>query len=430
MKKINNNTGFPSPKDGISRRAFVKYSGAAATALSPFVPMLNLEAQETAAPKRIIFFNTFNGTIADEYFPNATGRDFSLKRVLEPLQDFRDRMTILGNVNMDPAPGGAHTGQGMLLTNTIPNDARQGQGISVDQFIASRIGGQTPFNSVYLGNVVQGGSGGVYYRGASDEIDVEDSPYRSYDRLFGNLSGDFAAQRLADRRRSVIDGVLSELNSFRSTLPSDDQQLIDLHLDSLRTLEEELASEISCTPPILEAGIDTSAVANMPQTSRLNNQIAVAALRCGLTRVIGMPFLRPVRNHALTFLGQSDGLHDISHDGVANSTEKYITIQRWYSEQLADLCQRLAAVPEGSGSMLDNTLVVWSNPLRSSHTKTNLPITMIGGSWYFNSGQYQRYSSEPHGKWLVSLCHAMGLDDVTTFGERDSSRGPLSGITV
>lgn len=414
----------------LSRRAFLKQSSAAAALLSPFVPILNAEAQEAEVPKRIIFFNTFNGTIADEYFPDDEGRDFQLKRVLNPLQEFRDRMTILGNVNMDPAPGGAHTGQGMLLTNTIPNDDRQGQGISVDQYIASRIGEQNPFSSVYLGNVVQGGSGGVYYRGASDEISVEDNAYRSFDRLFGNVGGDSGAQRLADRRSSMIDGVLSDLNRFRSTLPSDDQRLVDLHLDSLRTLEKELTSEVACAAPDLQGGVDTSEVANMPQTSILNNQLAVSALRCGLTRVIGMPFLRPVRNHALTFLGQNDGLHDISHDGVANSTEKYIAIQRWYSEQLADLCQRLAAVPEGSGSMLDNTLIVWSNPLRSSHTKTNLPITMIGGSWYFNSGQYQRYSSEPHGKWLVSLCHAMGLDDVSTFGERDSSRGPLSGITV
>lgn len=413
----------------LSRRAFLKHSSAAAAVLSPFIPTLNLEAQEASIPKRIIFFNTFNGTIADEYFPDNDGRDFSLKRILSPLEDFRERMTILGNLNMDPAPGGAHTGQGMLLTNTIPNDARQGQGVSVDQLIASQIGGQTPFNSVYLGNVVQGGSGGVYWRGASDEIDVEDDPYSSFNRLFGSLGGDSAAQRLTDRRRSVIDGVLSELNSFRSTLPSDDQQLVDLHLDSLRSLEEELASEISCAPPTLETGIDTSEVANMPQTSMLNNQIAVSALSCGLTRVIGMPFLRPVRNHTLTFLGQSDGLHDISHDGVANSTEKYIEIQRWYSEQLADLCQRLAAVPEGDGNMLDNTLVVWSNPLRSSHTKTNLPITMIGGSWYFDTGQYRRYSSEPHGKWLVSLCNAMGVN-VSTFGESDSSQGPLSGITI
>lgn len=412
----------------LSRRAFLKYSGAAAATLSPFVPVLNLEAQEASVDKRIIFFNTFNGTIADEYFPDDTGRDFTLKRILSPLEDFRDRMTILGNLDMDPAPRGAHTGQGMLLTNTIPNDDRQGQGVSVDQFLANQIGGDNPFSSIYLGNEVQGGSGGVYWRGASDEISVEDNPYRSFDRLFGGGAIDSSAQQLQARRGSVIDSVLGSLNDFRSTLPQDDRLLVDLHLDSLRTLEGELNSEIACSSPQLDQGVNIG-VDNMPAIARINNQIAVSALGCGLTRVIGMPFLRPVRNHALRFLGLSDGLHDISHDGVSNSTEKYITIQRWYSEQLADLCQRLAAVPEGSGNMLDNTLIVWSNPLRSSHTKTNLPITMIGGGWHFDTGQYRRYSNEPHGKWLVSLCHAMGVN-VDTFGEPDTSRGPLSGITL
>ena len=82
--------------------------------------------------------------------------------------------------------------------------------------------------------------------------------------------------------------------------------------------------------------------------------------------------------------------------------------------------------------MLDNTLVVWSNPLSRSnnHTKENLPIVMIGGGWHFDLGQYVRYSrDEPHGKWLVSLCQAMGVD-VNNFGRSETSDGPLSGITI
>ena len=351
MKKILNNNG------SFSRRAFLKHSSAAAAVLSPFVPVLNLEAQEAQIPKRIIFFNTFNGTVPNEYFPDNDGRDFRLKEVLEPLEGFRDRMTILGNVNMDPAPSGAHTGHGMILTNTLPDDDRKGQDISVDQYIARRIGDQTPFDSAYLGNVSQGRDGSVYYRGRRDEVLAEDNPYRSFDRLFGNVGGNAGAQRLSDRRRSVIDGVLGDLNSFRSTLPSDDQQLLDLHLDSLRSLEQELSNEVTCASPELQGGINTGDVGNMPEISGLNNQIAVSALRCGLTRVVAMPFLRPVRNHTLTFLGQRDGLHDISHDGVSNSTEKYTAIQRWYAEQMNDLCRSLAAVPEGNGNMLDNTLL-------------------------------------------------------------------------
>ena len=427
MNKKPQNTG------SFSRRAFLKYSSAAATALTPFVPLLNLEAQTSQIPRRIIFFNTFNGTIVDEFFPDDTGRNFELKRVLEPLQTFRDRMTILGEVDMDPAPGGAHTGQGMLLTNTIPDGDRLGRGISVDQFIANQIGDETPFASVHLGNVTQGGgNASVYYRGDRDAIPAEDDPYRSFDRLFDGSSGNGAASPAAIRRASVIDGVLDDLNAFRGTLAADDQQLIDLHLDSLRSLEMELSSNIVCNPPNLEQGVETDEISDMPATSRLNNQIAVAALSCGLTRVIGMPFLRPIRNHRLGFLGIDDGLHDISHNGVSNSREKYITIQRWYAEQLNDLCERLDAVPEGGGTMLDNTLVIHSNPLSrgDNHRKTNLPILMIGGEWYFDAGQYRQFNGEPHGKWLVSLCHAMGLTNVSNFGRNETSNGPLSGITI
>ena len=192
-------------KSLLSRRAFLKYSGAGAAALAPFVPTLNLHAQEDNVPKRVIFFNTFNGTVVEEFFPNNAGRNFQLKKVLEPMQDFKNRMTILGNVDMDPAPGGAHTGQGLLLTNTTPNDQREGQGISVDQVIANGIGADTPFDSIHLGNVTQGGgSASVYWRGASDAIPAEDNPYRSFERLFGHSNGG-TAQLLAQRRGSVID---------------------------------------------------------------------------------------------------------------------------------------------------------------------------------------------------------------------------------
>ena len=76
----------------LSRRAFLKRGSAAALALSPFIPTLNLEAQESGVPKRIIFFNTFNGTIPNEFFPDDAGRDFQLKQILDPLQEFRDQM--------------------------------------------------------------------------------------------------------------------------------------------------------------------------------------------------------------------------------------------------------------------------------------------------------------------------------------------------
>lgn len=411
----------------LSRRAFLKSCSATAVALSPFVPVLNLEAAEVGTPKRIIFVVTHNGTAVNEFFPDEAGRDFRLKRVLEPLQPFRDRMTILGNVNMDPAPSGAHTGQGMLLTNTITDGNRIGMGISVDQFIASQISADTPFGSVLLGNNSHA-NGELWLRGARDTIPAENNPYRSFDRLF---TGDQNGMEIAQRRGSVIDGVLADLNAFRSKLPSDDQQLIDLHLDSLRSLERSLSSDLVCAAPELLQGIDSGRTELMPEISALNNQIAVAAMSCGLTRVIGMPFLRPVGDYVLSFLGINDGIHTISHNGVADSPEKFTVINQWFSSQVADLCKRLEETPEGEGSMLDNTLVVMSNPLSDGarHSKENLPIAMIGGDWHFDTGQYMQYSGEPHGKWLVSLCQAMGVD-VSTFGETDTSQGPLPGITL
>ncbi len=413
----------------ISRRSLFKFGGAAAVVgLSPFVPLLRSDAEVTEAPKRIIFMVSHNGVAVDEFFPDSAGPGFALKKVLEPLEDFRDRMTILGNVNMDPAPGGAHTGQGMLLSNTIPNEDRLGMGISVDQFIASEIGTDTPFKSLLLGNTSHA-NGEVFLRGPADPIPAENDPYASFERIFGDFTGDEEAAALKERRGSTIDAVIDDLNSFQAGLPTEDKQIMELHLDSLREIEKQIDSDLVCTTPEIEGGVDSGDTHQMPAVSAINNQLIVSAMRCGLTRVGCMPTLRPVGNYRLTFLGIDDGYHDISHNAVPDSEEKMVTIGNWHAQQAADLCQMLADSPEGDGSMLDNTLIVYTNPLESgsAHRKTNLPIVMIGGGWYFQMGQYVQYDGEPHGKWLVSLCHAMGVD-VDTFGREETSDGPLSGL--
>lgn len=422
-----------------SRRKLLQMGGASA-ALASFLPILNSEAQEADTPKRIIFYVTHNGTIGSEYTPDGTGKDFSFRRILSPLEPYKDYVTVVGGIDLDPYLGWApHVGQGMLLTNVEPRtEDRMGMGISLDQYLAQSIGQETYLPQLLTGTMPYTGVGGTYakwqhFRGPADPVQVEPDPYAVFDRVFaGSTENNDGLIALANRRGSVIDCVRNDLNRIRSTLPQDDRHLIDAHLQSLREVETTYAVPPPvCEGPTLEGGINVTDNRNTPLVSRMHNRVMHAALRCDATRIGSMTIAAPTTGMAYPWANADNSHHALSHEGTPEALEQLININTWHFEEIADLVGLLHSTPEGDGNMLDNTLIVYMNPLSSgqTHSKRDLPITLIGGKWYFDAGQHIRYQGESLGKLLVSLSHAMGVE-VDTFGNPNTSDGPLSGITI
>lgn len=128
--------------------------------------------------------------------------------------------------------------------------------------------------------------------------------------------------------------------------------------------------------------------------------------------------------------------HELSHagDGDTVSNEKLVKINAWHAEQVAYVLDRLAEAQEvDGGSMLDNTLLLWGNELGAgnTHTHKDIPWLLAGGAGgYFEMGRPLAYPDQPHNNLLVSVCNAMGLSDVTTFGIPGVCTGPLSGLTA
>lgn len=421
----------PKMQRNISRRAALQVGGAALAA-SPFVPVLEVQGQADNT-KRVIFFSSHNGTVINEFFPDDVGDDFELNRILAPLNAYKDRMSIVGGTELIPHPGGAHRAHGKVLTNKKSDnqDDRDAKGPSVDHVIAQRIGGDTPMRSLHLG-IRNLGRGGIFWRGANDIIPAEEDPRRSFESVFGN--GDpIEMEGIRIHRQSVIDRVNADFTNLRASLGTADQQILDQHLTSVRELERSLqASVVSCdVEPDDMGGFSIDNDADMPIVAALQNQVAHTALACNVTRVATYQFGRVVGKETYPFLGANELHHTISHEADAASVEHMTNINTWYMEQIADFVDRLEATPEGGGTMLDNTLVVYVNCLadHDRHGKENMPIWTIGGNWYFQGGRYSRFQ-ESIGHYLVNLCHAMGLDDVTTFGDEDTSQGPFPDLTI
>jgi hypothetical protein len=438
-----------------SRRAFLGGLGLGAAA-SPFVPLLNASAQESLFPKRLLLFFTPHGTVYDNWKPTGTEANFTLGRILAPLERHKKKIVVLAGMEIKaPGVGAPHTkGPPLLWTASklledqtfIRSDGSGGRyfgwnsGPSFDQVMAEKLGTKTPYKSIELG-VRSGGShpgSRTIYTAAKQPVPPEANPYSALGRLFSGAGGKGLDQLRAERK-SAIDVLRAELDALKAKAAMEDRAKLDSHLTSLRGIETRLAAAPSqCPAPTVGANrvMDVNAAANMPIVWDLQMDIVAAALACDLTRIASLQFrVGENDNDRYSWLGiDHEGHHLLTHSGDTNAVEKenLSKIYTWYTERFAYLLDKLDAVKEGNGTMLDNTLVVWGSELGkgNSHAFKRTPFVVAGsGGGVLRTGRFLDYeaggANAAHNRLLVSLFHAMGLPDVTTFGNTDTGTGPL-----
>ena len=186
--------------------------------------------------------------------------------------------------------------------------------------------------------------------------------------------------------------------------------------------------------PVLEPGVKEDND-NIPTISKLQIDLLVNSFAGDFARVATLQYTNSVGEARMRWLGISEGQHDLSHkpDSDADSQNKLTRINQWYCSQLAYLAKRLAETPEpgGGGSLLDNTLLVWTNELGqgNTHTLDNIPFVLVGNGLDFKMGRSIRYSKVAHNRLLLSLAHGMG-HRIDRFGNPDfCGEGPLPNLT-
>ncbi|MFO0631543.1 MAG: DUF1552 domain-containing protein [Nannocystaceae bacterium] len=433
-----------------SRRAFLGAAGGAA-ALVPFVPLLSREAEGAdGPPKRIITLFSANGTLHERWAPSGGENDFTLPEILAPLAPYQDRLVVLDGLEVirQGLGDGHQMGMGSLWTGSqlLAGDFMGGDGgfagyaghASVDQAIAQVIGATTPYRSLEFG--AQTGGANVWtrmcYAGPNQPLPPEDNPQAMFDRLFADIGMDpQGIEQLKSERRSVIDLVKGDLESLQSRYGGDDRIKIEAHLDAIRAIETRNEAAVpSCEQPALDLAFDPFANDNFPAVVQRQIDLMVMALACDLTRVASLQCSASVSGVVFTWLGQSVGHHDLSHLGDDDPTmlDQITAVNTWYADQvLRYLLDRLAAIPEGEGTLLDNTLVVWGNELSRGNSHGNHPVPFVlagGAGGALQGGRYLDAGQAPHNRMLVSLCQLMDVD-VDTFGDNDPGSGGLPGLS-
>src|SRR5690606_11047855 len=191
-----------------------------------------------------------------------------------------------------------------------------------------------------------------------------------------------------------------------------------------------------CQPLNQHPVVDPDLVANMPIIGRLQMDLLAMAFACDLTRVASLMWTYSAATPVYSFLDPEiiEGHHSIAHKGDEDQVKvkQNTKINVWFAEQLAYLISALKAIPEGEGTVFDNTVILWTNEQAkgNNHDRMDMPYVLAGSAGgYFDTGRYVVLNKEtPHNKLLVSLLHAMGIDE-DVFGDPKYGSGPLSGLT-
>ncbi len=434
--------------NALARRQFLKGLGVSAAAL-PFLtglPSLGLGATGRRKQRVVIMFSP-NGTIPGAFWPDAAGADFQLKEILSPLASFKDKTLVLKGVsNKVRGDGDSHMrGMSCLLTGIelFPGNIQGGshtpagwaKGISIDQelknFFQSRTETQTRFGSLEFGIGVSDRADPwtrMSYAGPNQPVAPTDDPYQMYQKLYGQL-------RDKETLRSILDDVREDLRKVASKISAADRRLLEQHAEFVRQMEKELAAEdgrkYRTALPAFQAGV-ANQNDNVPALSRMQVELMVNSFVNDFARVATLQYTKSVGQARMGWLKISDNHHTLSHeaDGNKDAADKLTRINKWFCGELAHLVKRLSETPEpdGQGTLLDNTVILWVNELGkgNSHTLDNIPTVMVGNGAGFKMGRSLDLKGTAHNRLHLALAHAVG-HEIKAFGNPQlCAGGPLS----
>jgi Protein of unknown function (DUF1552) len=438
------------------RRELLASLGASA-ALAPFVPLLNASGQESTVPKRLVLYFTPHGTVWNNWRPTGSGTDFKLSRILASLAPVQKKIVVIDGLGVhDDGVGAPHTkGPALLWTASSLRDDGMfkrddcsggctfgwNSGPSFDQVLAKRFAGTTKFNSYEFGVSSGGGQPGSHmiYSGDSKPVPPRQDPVAAWNELFADSVRPAAeVDALRTKRQLTIDLLNGELSQLETRVASADKPKVQAHREALHQLETQLLGPIvECTKPAKPNSAEKpkDQADAMPWTTDRQLELMVAAFTCDLTRIASFQF-RPGENDGFPyrFLGVTDEHHLTSHDSGPDAQEKLTKIYTWYAERFAAFLMKLDAIPEGAGTMLDNTLVIWGSEVGTgwNHDFKNVPFIVAGGGANgVMGGQYLKVAKGTmHNRLIVSAMRYMGAMDVESFGTLDKEKGTLEGLGI
>lgn len=390
-------------------------------------------AQPKTPPRRLAWLYVPNGVNMQNWTPEGMGTDFGLSPTLKPLAPFKDKTMVISGLICDKAnangdgPGDHARAMSAYLTGMQPRKTEGANikiGISADQAAADKVGFLTKFPSLQLGieegRKVGGCDSGyscayshnLSWRGEQTPLAKDCNPQSVFDRLFSNGDPRESAEARARRendRKSILDFVLRDAHDIQRNLASADKQKMDEYLTSVREIELRLerTGQEPETPPPTGAERPMGKPRAFPDHTKLMLDMMVLAFQTDLTRIVTFPLADEGSDAKYPWAEADVPHHGTSHhQGDPEKLALIAKINLFHVQHFAYLLEKLDAIKEGNGSILDNCLIAYGsgNGDGNRHNHDNLPLVLVGkGGGTVATGRHVRHAVPINNLWLSML---------------------------
>lgn len=391
-----------------------------------------------AKPRRMLAICNNLGLVPDQFFPQKGGRDYVASPYLKILQPHRNDFTVFGGVSHPDVDGG-HPADICFLT-AAPHPGRGGfrNTISLDQYVAERIGHLTRFPSLNLGVNVAQGTRSLSWTSSGVLIPTDEKASEVFRRMFikGTKEEEEAQRRKLELGQSILDSVADQAKSLERSVGTRDRDRLDQYFTSVRELEKRMtmSREWDHIPkPVVHSPmpLDPASPREYMEKVRLMYDMARLAFETDSTRLVTL-LLDSVNSPTIEVEGAKigDSYHNLSHHGKSEAKLSQLkAIDEWHMKLLANLFTDLKHVREGGEPLLDRTMILYGTNIgnANTHVTTNLPTLLAGGG--FKHGQHLAFDKDhnyPLPNLFVSMMQRMGLD-VDKFA---SSTGTMRGLEM
>lgn len=431
-------------KRALPRRTFLRGMGCtlALPVLEAMVPAFRTAA--AAGPvTRLGFFYVPNGIYPSAWRPSGEGRAFEFGRTsasLSPLREHTNLISGLSNFEAEAKGdgGGPHARMASAWLSGARPKKTEGSdyevGVTADQVAAAELGRHTQLRSLELGldpgymvGNCENGYSCVYlntisWRTATTPLPTETDPRAVFERLFGESGTDAQRQVQLRRDRSVLDAVREDMAALQAKLGPGDSATVTEYFDAVREVEQriQLTEQRNAESPIQVGEAPLSVPESYDEHAKLMFSLITLAYRADVTRVVAFQLGRETNGRSFPWIGVPQAHHSVSHHGgQAGNIEPYCKINAYQLSLFADFAKSLKNIPDGDGSLLDHSMLLYGAGMSDGdlHTPLDLQMALVGGGGGIKGGRYLKYPIEtPMANLLRTMLLQVGVRD-ETFGD-------------